>query len=82
MSVTCSRPVSQNIVGSLEDRPSHPHLICFALLRLVENRNKNRNNLLFSAMFLRMFTPKPLSYGDELPAIADLASPDEGYIYL
>ena len=29
-----------------------------------------------------MFTSKPLSYGDELPAIADLASPTEGYIYL
>ena len=32
-------------------------------------------------MFLRMFTPKPLSYGDELPAFAVLASPAEGYIY-
>ena len=59
----------------------NPHLICFALLQLVENRNKNRNNLLFSAMFLRIFIPKPLSYGDELPAFAVLASPDEGYIY-
>ena len=68
-------------VGSLEDRPSHPHLICFALLHLVENRNKNRNNLLFSAMFLRIFTPKPLSYGNELPVFAVLASPAEGYIY-
>ena len=36
---------------------------------------------MFSAMFLRMFTPKPLSYGDELPAFAGLASPGEGYIY-
>lgn len=26
---------------------------------LVENRKKDRNNLSFSAMFLRMFTPKP-----------------------
>ena len=69
------------IVVPLEDRPSHPHLTCFVLLWLVENRNKNRNNLLFSAMFLRIFTPKPLSYGDELPAFAVLASPAEGYIY-
>ena len=68
-------------VGSIEDRPLHPHLICFALLPLVENRNKNRNNLLFSAMLLRMLTPKPLSYGDELPDFTDLASPAEGYIY-
>ena len=28
-----------------------------------------------------MFTPKPLSYSDELPAFAVLASPAEGYIY-
>ena len=71
----------KNGVASLEDRPSHPHLICFALLHMVGNRNKNRNNLLLSAMCLRMFTPKPLSYGDELPAFAALASPAEGYYY-
>ena len=56
--------------------PSHPHLICFALL-WKKKEQKQEQLVVFSNVSKDVYP-----YSDELLASADSASPAEGYIYI